>query len=61
MPRPSHEETLLSEGLRVVHRFVGCARGSTGSSRAEARERIAQLLFSQHGLMTVELTEIAEL
>jgi hypothetical protein len=27
---------------------------------AEARDRIAQLLFSQHGLMTVELTEIAE-
>ena len=29
-------------------------------SLAEARERIGQLLFSQHGLMTVELTEIAE-
>ena len=26
----------------------------------EARERIGKLLFSQHGLMTVELTEIAE-
>jgi hypothetical protein len=30
------------------------------SSLAEARERIGQLLFSRHGLMTVELTEIAE-
>jgi hypothetical protein len=29
-------------------------------SLAEARERIGQLLFSQHRLMTVELTEIAE-
>jgi hypothetical protein len=29
-------------------------------SLAEARERIGQLLFSKHGLMTVELTEIAE-
>ena len=29
-------------------------------SLAEARERIGQLLFSQKGLMTVELTEIAE-
>jgi hypothetical protein len=29
-------------------------------SVAEAREHIAQLLFSKHGLMTVELTEIAE-
>jgi hypothetical protein len=29
-------------------------------SLAEARERIGKLLFSQHGLMTVELTEIAE-
>jgi hypothetical protein len=29
-------------------------------SIAEAREHIAQLLFSKHGLMTVELTEIAE-
>ena len=28
---------------------------------AEAREHIARLLFSQHGLMTVELVEIAEL
>ena len=27
---------------------------------AEAREHIGQLLFSKHGLMTVELTEIAE-
>jgi hypothetical protein len=27
----------------------------------EARERISQLLFAKHGLMTVELTEIAEL
>jgi hypothetical protein len=27
---------------------------------AEAREHVAQLLFSKHGLMTVELTEIAE-
>ena len=27
---------------------------------AEAREHVAQLLFSRHGLMTVELTEIAE-
>jgi hypothetical protein len=27
---------------------------------AEARERIEQLLFSQKGLMTVELTEVAE-
>ncbi len=30
-------------------------------SVAEAREHISQLLFSRHGLMTVELTEIAEL
>jgi hypothetical protein len=30
------------------------------ASIADARERISQLLFSQHGLMTVELTEIAE-
>ena len=29
-------------------------------SVAEAREHVAQLLFSKHGLMTVELTEIAE-
>jgi hypothetical protein len=29
-------------------------------SIAEAREHVAQLLFSKHGLMTVELTEIAE-
>jgi hypothetical protein len=29
-------------------------------SVAEARKHIEQLLFSQHGLMTVELTEIAE-
>ncbi len=29
-------------------------------SIADARERIGQLLFSKHGLMTVELTEIAE-
>jgi hypothetical protein len=29
-------------------------------SLAEARERIGQLLFSKHGLMAVELTEIAE-
>ena len=27
---------------------------------AEARKYVDQLLFSQHGLMTVELTEIAE-
>jgi hypothetical protein len=27
---------------------------------AEAREHVEQLLFSKHGLMTVELTEIAE-
>jgi hypothetical protein len=27
---------------------------------AEARAHVAQLLFSKHGLMTVELTEIAE-
>ena len=30
------------------------------ASLAEARERIGELLFSQHGLMTVDLTEIAE-
>ena len=30
-------------------------------SLAEARQRVGQLLFSQHGLMTVELTELAEL
>jgi hypothetical protein len=30
------------------------------NSVADARERIGRLLFSQHGLMTVELTEIAE-
>jgi hypothetical protein len=29
-------------------------------SVAEAREHIERLLFSKHGLMTVELTEIAE-
>jgi hypothetical protein len=29
-------------------------------SVTEAREHIGQLLFSRHGLMTVELTEIAE-
>jgi hypothetical protein len=29
-------------------------------SLAEARERIGQLLFSQNGLMTVELAEVAE-
>ncbi len=29
-------------------------------SLAEARERVSQLLFSKHGLMTVEFTEIAE-
>lgn len=29
-------------------------------SVAEAREHIGRLLFSKHGLMTVELTEIAE-
>ena len=29
-------------------------------SIAEAREHIGQLLFSKQGLMTVELTEIAE-
>jgi hypothetical protein len=29
-------------------------------SIADAREHVAQLLFSKHGLMTVELTEIAE-
>ena len=29
-------------------------------SMAEAREHIERLLFSKHGLMTVELTEIAE-
>jgi hypothetical protein len=30
------------------------------ASLAEARERVDQLLFSKHGLMTVELTEIVE-
>ena len=29
-------------------------------SLAEARERISQLLFSKHGLMTVELTEVED-
>ena len=29
-------------------------------SIAAAHEHVAQLLFSKHGLMTVELTEIAE-
>ena len=29
-------------------------------SIAEAREHVARLLFSKHGLMTVDLTEIAE-
>jgi hypothetical protein len=29
-------------------------------SVAEAREHVAQLLFSKHGLMTVELSEVAE-
>ena len=29
-------------------------------SVADAREHVAQLLFSKHGLMTVELAEIAE-
>ena len=29
-------------------------------SIAEAREHIGQLLFSKHGLMTAELTEIGE-
>ncbi len=29
-------------------------------SLAEAREHVGQLLFSKHGLMTVELTEITE-
>jgi uncharacterized membrane protein YoaK (UPF0700 family) len=27
---------------------------------AEAQEHVARLLFSKHGLMTVELTEVAE-
>ncbi len=31
-----------------------------GGSLAEAHERIAQLLFSQKGLVTVELPEVAE-
>jgi hypothetical protein len=30
------------------------------ASIAEARERVGKLLFSQHGLMTVELTEVVE-
>ena len=29
-------------------------------SSGSMREHVAQLLFSKHGLMTVELTEIAE-
>jgi hypothetical protein len=51
---------------RVVHAYQrvdgkGVALIWRVESVAEAREHIGQLLFSRHGLMTVELTEIAEM
>jgi hypothetical protein len=50
----------------VVHSYrradgTGVALVWRVGSMEEARQRIDQLLFSQHGLMTTELTEIVEL
>jgi len=50
----------------VVHAYrradgTGVALVWRVGSMEDARERIDQLLFSQHGLMTTELTEILEL
>jgi phosphoribosylamine-glycine ligase len=60
-----HDIAYKAAGV-VVHAYgrvdgKGVALVWRVESVAEAREHIAKLLFSKHGLMTVELTEIAEL